>query len=171
MATIYFSWAFPAPAASLAGRHDCLEDTSHLIKGEACLLMSASRNNWLLGTISNVCAELGLENLPALQAAFASFSIDEIPSVVGEIDSIFAFANESPNEFARILHHSFDAESVSSGLQSSVEATKPHLGPSGADEGDSPEYLFCWLKSLRVLLMRALESERCVVHVQPRWQA
>jgi hypothetical protein len=118
-----------------------------------------------------VCSSLGLKRLEVLRKAYSAFSVEEIPSVLCEIEAVFIFARESPEAFAAALNHSYDAEYISLGLQASAEAAIPHLGPSGSEEGDRPEYLFNWLKSLQVLLRQALESGLCVVHVQPRWQA
>lgn len=173
MATTHFSWAFPATAARLIGDYSCLEDVGCVLEDvpQANLLMSASRNGWLLATLVAACTELGLARLKAFKQTYSSFSVRDLPEVLQEIELILAFARDFPDCFADVMHHDYDAESVSLGLQASVEAAVPHLGPSHGEEGDDPEYLFSWIKSLRMLVLQARESGLCLVHVQPRWQA
>lgn len=173
MSTTYFSWAFPASAERLVAEPDSLEEAGDLLVDvpQTNILMSASRNNWLLGALAAVCSSVGLKRLEVLRKAYSAFSVEEIPSVLCEIEAVFIFARESPKAFAAALNLPCDAECISRALQESAEAAIPHLGPSGAEEGDKPEYFFGWLKSLQVLLKQALESGLCVVHVQPRWQA
>ena len=173
MATTYFSWAFPATAARLIGDYSCLEDVGCVLEDvpQANLLMSASRNGWLLATLVSVFTELGLSRLKVLKQTYSSFSVRELPEVLQEIESVLSFARDCPESIADVMQHDYDAESVSLGLQASVEAAVPHLGPSRGEEGDDPEYLFSWLKSLRMLVLQASESGLCLVHVQPRWQA
>lgn len=173
MATTHFSWAFPATAARLIGDYSCLEDVGCVLEDapQATLLMSASRNGWLLGTLVSVCTELGLARLKVFKQTYSSFSVMELPEVLQEIEYVLAFARDCPELISDVMHHDYDAESVSLGLQASVEAAVPHLGPSRGEEGDDPEYLFSWLKSLRMLVLQANESGLCLVHVQPRCQA
>ena len=173
MSTTYFSWAFPAKPEDVLDDVNALEDVDALLAqvSEGRLLASASRNNWLLSNLQNLSAIHGLRHLRRLGAAFSLVPVAEIPSAIREIESLLKLAQDAPQFVAAVFHTPCEATDVSIALAASKEAEVPHLGPSGAEEGDSPEYLFGWLKSLRTLLDHAHRRRLCVVHVQPRWQA
>ena len=172
MSTTYFTWAFPADPKDVPADVSALEDAEDLLThvSERCLLMSASRNNWLLSNLQALSAMHGLRHLPRLGSTLSVVPVADIPDVIGEIESLLTVAREAPQFVASALQSRWEATDVSAALAASKEAETPHLGPSGAEEGDSPEYLFAWLKSLRALLGHAQKSRLCVVHVQPRWQ-
>jgi len=149
-----------------------LEDVDPLLAkvSERRLLGSASRNNWLLGRLQTLGSIQGMRHLRRFGSTFYLVPVAEIPNVMGEIESLLRLAQEAPQVVAAALNSGCEATDILAALAASKPAEAPHLGPSGAEEGDSPEYLFGWLKSLHALLDHAYRSRLCVVHVQPRWQ-
>jgi hypothetical protein len=170
MSTTSFTWSFPAKPADLPANVGALEDVAGLLNqvSEAHLLMSASRNNWLLDNLSLLCSLRGLRHLHRLGSTSSVLSVAEIPAALGEIELLFRLVQEAPHSVAAALNPPCEAAEISAALAASQEAITPHLGPTGADEGDGPQYLFSWLKSLRALLRHAHGSASCVVHVQPK---
>jgi hypothetical protein len=173
MSSTYFSWAFPAEPKDVSADVSSLEDAGIFLAKvpEDRLLMSASRNNWLLDNLKILSVARRLPHLQRLENVATVFSVSEVPSVFEEIESLLMFARDAPESIAAALNPPCDVAEVSEALESSTEAETPHLGPSGAEEGDAPKYLFSWLKSLHALLIYAHRSGLCTVHVQPRSQA
>ena len=128
-------------------------------------------NNWLLNNLQILSSTRGLWHLHRFGNISCVVSTTEMASVIREIESLLQFARELPQSVGSALNSPCEAAEVSDGLKASAVAVKPHLGPTGSDEGDGPQYLFSWLKSLHALLSYAHRSGLCVVHVQPRWQA
>ncbi len=172
MSTTYFAWAFTAQAADLPPDLRALEDVTALLSrvSEAHLLMSASRNNWLLDNLRTLGAMRGLRHLRRLASASWVIPVAEVPEAMGEIQSLLGFAREAPESIAAALNPPCEAAEVAAAVAASTAAVTPHLGPTGADDGDGPQYLFNWLTSFHALLAHAQGSASCVVHVQPRTQ-
>ena len=172
MSTTYYSCAFPTAASSLTADIHSMDDVNHLLDqvAEGDLLMSFSRNGWLLDALYKACSSLKLEHLRDLAKVYSFFSPRTIPIALCEIDSILAFAKESPQGFAQSMNEPYDAEYIFSSLRNAVERTDV-LQPNRAEDGDHLEYLFGWLIALRSLLAKAQESGLCLVHVQPMDQS
>jgi hypothetical protein len=144
VSTTYFTWAFPAKAEDVSADMSAFEDVNPLLAKVSVdrLLMSASRNNWLLGNLQCLSSVHGLRYLRRLSAAFSVVPVAEIPDAIGEIESFLKLARDTPQCVAALFAAPCEATDILLALAASKEAETPHLGPSGAEEGDSPEYLF-----------------------------
>lgn len=173
MSTTFFAWTFPARCSEATGNLRSLADVGHLLPTDERpkdLLMCATRNGWLLATIAAIASTLNIRTFSSFHQVFAVVAPDAISSVVDDIDSFLSSTRNSPALLASILGEGHSPSEILGALERSKEASIPHLGPDNAEEGDTPQYLFDWFKSLRTLLRTAEANGMCVIHVQPESQ-
>ena len=173
MSQSYFCWTFPANECDVTSELHSLESADRLLKaldGSDQLLMAASRNDWLLSMLDALALGLRVTGLAAFHTMAYVVSSERVPHVIGEVQSLLDAAKSNPGLCAELLEGGYSEGDVLLALRLSKPASTPHLGPEDADEGDSPRYLFAWLKSLLSVLHFANENSQCVVHVQPESQ-
>jgi len=132
--------------------------------------MCATRNGWLLSVVAAISSKLNIRSFSTFHQMFAVIAPDAISSVVDDIDSFLSSIRNNPELLAGILEESHTTMEILEALERSKEAPIPHLGPDNAEEGDDAQYLFNWLKSLRIILRTAEANGMCVIHVQPESQ-
>lgn len=168
MATTYFAWTFPVRKEDVSSGFKSLNDVSSLLDigvAKQRTLMSASRNNWIVGALQNVAGVFGNVNLTFLTQLFFILDGNQISSAINEIEIILLAAENKPALIADAIGGGWKKEDILSALRSSTESLSPSTEPAG-EEGDGPWYLFSYLKSLLSILHQAKANDWYIVHVQ-----
>ena len=127
--------------------------------------MSASRNDWLAINVCQVAPVFEVFSLRFLATGTSVLAPSAVRVVATDIDRLLASVAGSPEVFASALG-GMKAVDVRVALITAVPAVDLIAGPEGEEEGDGPQYLFAYLKSLQVLFAAADENGRDVVHTR-----
>jgi hypothetical protein len=127
--------------------------------------MSASRSDWLAINICRVAPVFDVLSLQFLATGTSVLSTSAARAIVTDIDRLLAAAAGSPEVFASALG-GMKAVDVLDALNAAVSAVELIAGPEGEEEGDGPQYLFAYLKSLRALFSEAIETGSDIVHTR-----
>jgi hypothetical protein len=135
MATTYYSWFFPVQTPDLPKEPTCLDDVGHLIEtgfSKEKTLWSASRRNWIVGTLEHICLVYGTQHLLFIRRIIAILDPQEIHAVIDDIYLLFNSFSADPIAVEKILNQGWSEADILEAIQ----GAQPSLHPDGRGEGD-----------------------------------